>query len=207
MADEKRHTIRYELAGDESPYLSPATPTPPYSSLRKAASTGDLAHAAEMPAEPVSVGSSPSAFNNLLGDDVKIRDDARVDIDCDSKLVRSLAYLYQTPPEKQERPETPSPEYSETKPQTQSWATKLNIVIQVMGSRGDVQPFIALGNELQRHGHRVRLATHDIFENFVRGSGLEFYPIGGDPAELIAYMVKNPGLIPSMKSLAASEIQ
>ena len=76
-----------------------------------------------------------------------------------------------------------------------------------MGSRGDVQPFIALGNELQRHGHRVRLATHDVFESFVRGSGLEFYPIGGDPAELMAYMVKNPGLIPSMKTLAAGEIQ
>jgi UDP:flavonoid glycosyltransferase YjiC (YdhE family) len=87
------------------------------------------------------------------------------------------------------------------------WALKLNVIIQVVGSRGDVQPFIALGNELQRHGHRVRLATHDIFEDFVRDSGLEFYPIGGDPAQLMAYMVKNPGLIPSMQSLAAGEVQ
>lgn len=62
----------------------------------------------------------------------------------------------------------------------------LNIVIQVVGSRGDIQPFIALGTELQRSGHRVRLATHDMFESFVRGSNLEFYPIGGDPAELMA---------------------
>lgn len=83
----------------------------------------------------------------------------------------------------------------------------MNIVIQVVGSRGDVQPFIALGNELQRHGHRVRLATHDTFADFVLKSGLEFYPIGGDPAELMAYMVKNPGLIPSMKSLRAGDIQ
>lgn len=83
---------------------------------------------------------------------------------------------------------------------------KLNIVIHVVGSRGDVQPFIALGNELQNHGHRVRLATHDVFDSFVRKSGLEFYPIGGDPAELMAFMVKNPGLIPNMKSLKAGEI-
>lgn len=76
-----------------------------------------------------------------------------------------------------------------------------------MGSRGDVQPFIAFGNELQKHGHRVRIATHDQFENFVRQSNLEFYPIGGDPAELMAYMVKNPGLIPSMKTLKGGEIQ
>ncbi|EEU35053.1 uncharacterized protein NECHADRAFT_44809 [Fusarium vanettenii 77-13-4] len=130
-------------------------------------------------------------------------DDARVDIDCDSMLVRRLTRLYHSPPEKYEEP--PSA-YSETQPQ-HSWATELNIVIQVVGSRGDVQPFIALGNELQRHGHRVRLATHDTFANFVRDSGLEFYPIGGDPAELMAYMVKNPGLIPSMKSLKAGEIQ
>jgi UDP:flavonoid glycosyltransferase YjiC (YdhE family) len=80
-------------------------------------------------------------------------------------------------------------------------------VIQVVGSRGDVQPFVALGNELQKHGHRVRIATHNMFENFVRQSGLEFFAIGGDPAELMAYMVKNPGLIPKAKSVRAGEIQ
>lgn len=80
-------------------------------------------------------------------------------------------------------------------------------MIQVVGSRGDVQPFIALGNELQLYGHRVRLATHPVFESFVLESGLEFYPIGGDPSELMAYMVKNPGLIPQMKSLRSGEIQ
>lgn len=85
--------------------------------------------------------------------------------------------------------------------------TRLNIVIQVVGSRGDVQPFIALGNQLRRDGHRVRLATHNTFSETVRNAGLEFYPIGGDPAELMAYMVKNPSLIPSMQSLRAGDIQ
>lgn len=51
---------------------------------------------------------------------------------------------------------------------------------------GDVQPFVALGQELQVVGHRVRLATHNVFEDFVRSAGLEFYPIGGDPADLMA---------------------
>jgi hypothetical protein len=64
------------------------------------------------------------------------------------------------------------------------WSIRLNIVIQVVGSRGDVQPFIALGQELQRYGHRVRIATHNTFESFVKESNLEFYPIGGDPKEL-----------------------
>lgn len=84
---------------------------------------------------------------------------------------------------------------------------RLNIVMQVVGSRGDVQPFIALGCELLKHGHRVRLATHGVFRDFVLKAGLEFFSIGGDPTELMAYMVKNPGLIPSMASLRAGDIQ
>ncbi|KAH7150277.1 hypothetical protein B0J13DRAFT_549849 [Dactylonectria estremocensis] len=82
----------------------------------------------------------------------------------------------------------------------------LQIVIQVVGSRGDVQPFVALGTALRRRGHRVRLATHDVFATFVRSTGLEFYAIGGDPEDLMSYMVKNPGLIPSMESLRGGEI-
>lgn len=51
------------------------------------------------------------------------------------------------------------------------------------------------------------MATHNNFEGFVKESGLEFYPIGGDPVELMAFMVKNPGLIPSMDTLRSGEVQ
>jgi len=75
----------------------------------------------------------------------------------------------------------------------------LNIVIHVVGSRGDVQPFVALGKTLkQTYGHRVRLATHPTFQSFVEENELEFFSIGGDPAELMAFMVKNPGLMPGI---------
>ena len=63
----------------------------------------------------------------------------------------------------------------------------------MVGSRGDVQPFGALGTELRRFGHRVRLATHDVFADFVRNSALEFFPIGGDPAELMAVSIRVDG--------------
>ncbi|KAL8898452.1 MAG: hypothetical protein Q9192_002070 [Flavoplaca navasiana] len=83
----------------------------------------------------------------------------------------------------------------------------LNIVIQVVGSRGDVQPFVALGKALQEeYGHRIRLATHPTFRSFVEENGLEFFSIGGDPAELMAFMVKNPGLMPGMDSLKSGDI-
>ena len=85
---------------------------------------------------------------------------------------------------------------------------KLNIVVMVIGSRGDIQPFLKLGKSLkEEHGHRVRIATHPAFKDFVeQDSGLEFFSIGGDPAELMAFMVKNPGLIPSIETVKAGEI-
>ncbi|RXH97407.1 hypothetical protein DVH24_007753 [Malus domestica] len=51
----------------------------------------------------------------------------------------------------------------------------------IVGTRGDVQPFVAIGKRLQEYGHRVRLATHANFKDFVLTAGLEFYPLGGDP--------------------------
>ena len=83
----------------------------------------------------------------------------------------------------------------------------MNIVIQIVGSRGDVQPFVALGQVLKnKYGHRVRIATHPTFRDFVTENGLEFFNIGGDPAELMAFMVKNPGLMPGIDSLKNGDI-
>nr|GEW04068.1 sterol 3-beta-glucosyltransferase UGT80A2-like isoform X2 [Tanacetum cinerariifolium] len=76
----------------------------------------------------------------------------------------------------------------------------LQIVMLIVGTRGDVQPFVAIGKRLQEYGHRVRLATHSNFKEFVRSSGLEFYPLGGDPKVLAGYMVKNKGFLPSEPS-------
>ncbi|KAI2640918.1 hypothetical protein GGS21DRAFT_502325 [Xylaria nigripes] len=84
---------------------------------------------------------------------------------------------------------------------------RLNIVIQIVGSRGDVQPFIALGQVLKNtYGHRVRVATHATFQKFVEENGLEFFSIGGNPAELMAFMVKHPGLMPGLDALKNGEI-
>ncbi|KAH8592080.1 hypothetical protein B0O99DRAFT_630414 [Bisporella sp. PMI_857] len=145
--------------------------------------------------------------------------DGRVNIDLNSRLAKTLSRFvpdFKAPviPDAVEAGpsfDRPPPEYvlADSAPlqRLESWTLPLNIVIQIVGSRGDVQPFIALGVELQQHGHRVRIATHNTFESFVTSSKLEFYPIGGNPEELMAYMVKNPGLIPSMKSLRAGDIQ
>ena len=84
----------------------------------------------------------------------------------------------------------------------------LNIVIMVIGSRGDIQPFLKVGKLLKEdYGHRVRIATHPAFKEFVeQDTGLEFFSVGGDPAELMAFMVKNPGLMPSVSTVRAGEV-
>ncbi|KAK5108673.1 hypothetical protein LTR62_008078 [Meristemomyces frigidus] len=85
---------------------------------------------------------------------------------------------------------------------------KMNIVIMVIGSRGDIQPFLKLGKILkEQHGHRVRVATHPTFRDFVhKENGLEFFSVGGDPAELMAFMVKNPGMVPTLETIRENEI-
>ncbi|XP_042067214.1 sterol 3-beta-glucosyltransferase UGT80B1-like [Salvia splendens] len=74
---------------------------------------------------------------------------------------------------------------------------KLKIAVLVVGTRGDVQPFLAVARRLQSYGHHVRLATHSNFRGFVKSAGVDFYPLGGDPRVLAGYMARNKGLIPS----------
>ncbi|KAK7755331.1 hypothetical protein SLS62_002557 [Diatrype stigma] len=85
---------------------------------------------------------------------------------------------------------------------------KLNIVIMVIGSRGDIQPFLKVGKVLrEEYGHRVRIATHPAFREFVeKDTKLEFFSVGGDPSELMAFMVKNPGMIPKLETVKAGDI-
>jgi sterol 3beta-glucosyltransferase len=56
-----------------------------------------------------------------------------------------------------------------------------HVTLITAGSRGDIQPYMALGLGLQANGHTARLATHAIFEDWIRSVGLEFSPVEGDP--------------------------
>lgn len=54
-----------------------------------------------------------------------------------------------------------------------------------LGSRGDVQPYIALCVELRRAGHQVRLATHGEFAPLICARDIEFHDMGSDPRALL----------------------
>ncbi|OLN97672.1 Sterol 3-beta-glucosyltransferase UGT80A2-like protein 2 [Colletotrichum chlorophyti] len=204
---DKRRTIHHELPGE---VITAPNGYQPQDKVNEKARDGEP--------EYYNHGSSHNQDDGykLLAGSMVVGDDGRVDIDCESKLARAISFMYRPPSESNltfavdeaiQKDKPGPPEYEEISAGKSSLHPQLNVLIQVVGSRGDVQPFVALGNELQRLGFRVRLATHDTFGEFVRDAGLEFYPVGGDPAALMAYMVKNPGLIPSFHSLRAGEIQ
>ncbi|KAF2477933.1 sterol 3-beta-glucosyltransferase [Lindgomyces ingoldianus] len=67
----------------------------------------------------------------------------------------------------------------------------LTIVCLTIGSRGDVQPYIALCKELLKEGHKPRIATHAEFEPWVRNHGIDFAPVEGNPAELMRICVEH----------------
>jgi len=60
----------------------------------------------------------------------------------------------------------------------------MRLTIIAIGSRGDVQPYVALGVGLQQAGHQVCVATHSAFEELVRSRGLRFFSLGPDPRQV-----------------------
>eukprot|EP00756_Hemistasia_phaeocysticola_P048313 Hpha_TRINITY_DN22743_c0_g1::TRINITY_DN22743_c0_g1_i1::g.34098::m.34098/K05841/E2.4.1.173; sterol 3beta-glucosyltransferase len=75
----------------------------------------------------------------------------------------------------------------------------LRIMIIIVGSRGDVQPFVAFAMGLRRHGHSICIATTEksIAWAFalMKSEGIDFFEIGGDPEVLMQYAVDHPNLI------------
>jgi sterol 3beta-glucosyltransferase len=60
----------------------------------------------------------------------------------------------------------------------------MKITVLTAGSRGDTQPYIALGLALQKAGHAVRVATFNNFKTLVECNGLDFFPVRGDVVQV-----------------------
>ena len=56
----------------------------------------------------------------------------------------------------------------------------MKIALTSIGSRGDIQPYIALGLELQKEGHSVAVLTHPWAKQIVNFYGLTHIPVGDD---------------------------
>lgn len=69
----------------------------------------------------------------------------------------------------------------------------MRIAILSAGSRGDTQPYVALGVALQQAGHTVTLAASEGFEPFVTGQGLTYSPVTGNFQAILAGQAGNIG--------------
>lgn len=56
----------------------------------------------------------------------------------------------------------------------------MKFIIPTVGTRGDVQPYIALSLGLQDQGHAVTIASHPCMQDLVEVHGVPFTPIGPD---------------------------
>ncbi|MDQ1024183.1 UDP:flavonoid glycosyltransferase YjiC (YdhE family) [Streptomyces umbrinus] len=59
------------------------------------------------------------------------------------------------------------------------------VVIFAAGSRGDVQPCLALGRALSRQGDAVRLLASARYQQLITAAGLQFHSLPADPTEII----------------------
>ena len=53
-----------------------------------------------------------------------------------------------------------------------------------------MQPFVAVAREPRRYGHRVRLATHAVYREFIEEHSVEFFPLPGAPSLLGDFLAR-----------------
>jgi sterol 3beta-glucosyltransferase len=70
----------------------------------------------------------------------------------------------------------------------------LRFTLLTYGSRGDVEPFIALAAGLARQGHSARLAAPALFAPLARDHGVTFSPLPGNPDDLAQALTDRAGL-------------
>ncbi len=83
----------------------------------------------------------------------------------------------------------------------------MQVLLSSIGSRGDVQPILALGLELQALGHHARLCVAPNFKEWIESYGLECAPIGPDLKKLTGGTVPGKPALPSSEGLQQLAVQ
>jgi sterol 3beta-glucosyltransferase len=61
----------------------------------------------------------------------------------------------------------------------------MKITITAVGSRGDIQPYVALAVGFKRAGHEVRLSAPKIFSDLIAEHGVQHLPVSMNPQEIV----------------------
>ena len=82
--------------------------------------------------------------------------------------------------------------------------SKLDILLLVVGTEGDIIPMLIIASRFVSDGHRVKVATHQCHRRRVEAYGsLLFTELAGDPSQLAKIMVESQGLLLPIASLTA----
>ena len=73
----------------------------------------------------------------------------------------------------------------------------MRVLLSTIGSRGDVQPLVALGSELKALGHDVMLCVPPDFREWIEGLGMPMTPIGPS--------LRSTGKAPSGRTISAEQ--
>lgn len=60
----------------------------------------------------------------------------------------------------------------------------MHLIIATTGTRGNVQPYLAVGKELKKRGNRITVATHEDYRTLVESHGLGFRSVCGSYREI-----------------------
>ena len=64
----------------------------------------------------------------------------------------------------------------------------MRVVVLLSGTQGDVMPFIQMAHMMaERHGHIVRIASHDDLRGVVEKAGLRFFPMKGNARQMAGW--------------------
>lgn len=77
----------------------------------------------------------------------------------------------------------------------------MQVLLSTIGTRGDVQPILALALELRALGHQARLCVAPNFQEWIESYGLECVPIGPDLRKLTGGSVPDKPVLPSKEQL------
>jgi len=82
------------------------------------------------------------------------------------------------------------------------------VTLLTYGTRGDVEPFVALASRLRSAGVSVSLAAPEAFRELIEESGAAFYGLPGDPRALAGSLVDRAGAsVPRMVTTMAGHVK
>jgi sterol 3beta-glucosyltransferase len=75
---------------------------------------------------------------------------------------------------------------------------RLDVLMMVLGTRGDIDVFLSIAKRLEKQRCRIRIATHTSHRDRIDAHGFDFFDAGGSPDEFTQALGEEPNLVRSI---------